>query len=89
MKIFFSDHKRLYKKVFGDDDGKKILHELADKFYVTKPTIRKGDNQEDFLIREGMRQVVLYIMTQTEYDIEEYLKNMKTYKMEIQHDRTD
>lgn len=89
MKISFTDHKRLYKKVFGDDDGKKILHELADKFYLTKPTIRKGDTEADYLVREGMRQVVLYIMQQTEYDIEQYLKNMKQYKMEIQHDRTN
>lgn len=85
-KIFFSDHKRLYKRLFESDDGKKVLHELMGKFYVTNPTIRKGETAEDFLVREGMRQVVLYIMAQANYDIDSYLKNIERYKMEVTHD---
>lgn len=85
MKISFTDHKKLYKDVFGDGQGKKILHELMSKFYITSPTMRKGDTKEDYLIREGMRQVVLYIMSQTNYDIDTYLRNLEKYKMEIEH----
>lgn len=85
MKITFADHKRLYKEVFGSDEGKRVLHELMQRFYVTNPTIRKGDSEQDYLLREGMRQVVLYIMAQVNYDIETYLANIDKHKMEIQH----
>lgn len=87
MKISFSDHKRVYKEVFASDEGKQVLHELMDRFYITKPTIRKGDNEQDYLMREGMRQVVLYIMSNVNYDIERYLQNIEKHKMEIEHDR--
>jgi hypothetical protein len=87
MKISFLDHKRRYKHFFEHPSGMYILHELMDKFYITKPTIRKGDTEQDYLIREGMRQVVLYIMSQTNYDIDTYLKNIEQYKTEVTHDR--
>lgn len=87
MKISFIDHKKRYKDVFESPSGKFILHELMDKFYITKPTIRKGDSEQDYLIREGMRQVVLYIMSQTNYDIDTYLQNIEQYKTEVTHDR--
>lgn len=85
MKITFANHKRLYRDLFGSPAGQKILHELIKKFYVASPTIRKGESTEDFLVREGMRQVVLYIMSQTNYDINTYLENREKNKMEIEH----
>ncbi len=87
MKISFVGHKRLYKELFETDEGKKVLHDLADKFYLLNPTIRKDDKPEQYLVREGMRQVVLYIMQQVNYDIDSYLRNLEKHKTEIQHDR--
>lgn len=85
-KTSFVQHKRIYKEVFASEDGKRVLHELMDKFYITKPTIRKGDSEMDYFVREGMRQVVLYIMSNVNYDIEKYLQNIEKYKTEIEHD---
>lgn len=81
------DHKRVYKEVYGSDSGKMALHDLMKKFYIMSPTVRKGDSEMDFYIREGMRQVVLYIMSEVNYDIEKYLANKEKYTMEIEHDR--
>lgn len=86
QKTKFTEHKRMYKEVFGSEDGKRILHELMNRFYITKPTISKGDVEQDYLLREGMRQVVLYIMANVNYDVETYLKNLDKYRMEIEHD---
>lgn len=87
MKISFTGHKRLYKDVFGTDAGKKILHDLANHCYLTAPTIRKGEGQEEYFIREGKRQVILYILSNVEYDIEKYLLEREQYRTEIEHDR--
>ena len=86
-KVSFQEHKRIYKELFASDEGKKVLHELMDRFYITKPTVRKGDSEMEYFIREGMRQVVLYIMSNVNYDIETYLQNIEKHKMEIEHDR--
>lgn len=86
MKLSFSAHKRLYKEIFSSEDGKRVLHDLCNRFYLTSPTIRKGESQQDYLVREGMRQVVLYILSNTNYDIDKYLRERETYKMEIEHD---
>lgn len=86
MKITFSNHKRLYRDKFADDDGKLVLHDLANKFYIMGATIRKGETKEDYLVREGMRQVVLYILQQCNYDIDKYLNEREKYKLEIEHD---
>lgn len=86
MKISFSNHKRLYKEVFGTDMGKKVLHDLASKYHMVGPTIRPGENSEQYLVREGMRQVILYILHQVDYDIDKYLRERQEYKMEIEHD---
>lgn len=86
-KISFLNHKKLYKDKFSDDDGKMILHDLCNKFYITSPTIRKNETKEDYLVREGMRQVVLYILSNVNYDIDKYLNERQQYRMEIEHDR--
>jgi len=87
LKIRFSAHKKMYKEVFGSEDGKRILHELCNRFYVLSPTVRDEEfTEQKRLIREGMRQAVLYILHQVDYDIEKYLNERKKYKMEIVDD---
>lgn len=87
MKISFSDYKRLYKEAFGTPQGEKVLHDLCNRFHMMGPTIREGDNQEKYLVREGMRQVVLYILAQVNYDINKYMQERDQHRMEIEHDR--
>lgn len=86
MKMPFSNYKRLYKELFSTHEGKQVLHDLAYRFYMTNPTVRKGDSEMDFFVREGSRQVILYILSQTNYDIEKYLQERDKYKLEVTHD---
>lgn len=87
MKISFSGHKRLYKDLFGSDQGKQVLHDLANRFYMTSPTIRQGETQEQYLVREGMRQVILYILSNVNYDLNKYMAERENFKLEVEHDK--
>jgi len=86
MRIKFTEHKRLFQEVFGSEAGKKVLHDILNRCHMTDPTIRAGDAQEQYLVREGKRQVALYILKQINYDIDEYLNERAKYKMEVEHD---
>lgn len=86
MRVKFSTHKKIYKDLFETENGKAVLHDLCNKFYMTSATIRKGESTEDFLVREGMRQVVLYLLSQVNYDLNKYFEERDRYKMEIEHD---
>jgi hypothetical protein len=48
-----------YKKVFGTDEGKLVLKELAAFCHMTNPTFTGDVNQTVF--NEGKRNVYLYI----------------------------
>lgn len=89
MKISFLDHKRVYKRLFDSDDGKKVLHDLCNKYHMLGPTVRKGDTGNDVFIREGARQVILYLLHQVNYDINSYIENQSKYRMEIENERYD
>lgn len=86
MKISFTQHKRLYQEVFGTDAGQKVLHDILGKCHMTSPTIMQGDRVEQYAVREGKRQVALYILKQLHYDIEEYINQRAKHKMEVVHD---
>lgn len=86
MRIKLTDYKRLYQDVFSSDEGKRVLIDILSRCHMTEPTIRAGDTQEQYLVREGKRQVALYILKQVNFDIDEYIKERAKYKMEIDHD---
>lgn len=87
MKLTKRQYIELYQKVFDTEDGKLILNDLANNFHMMGPTIRPGDNQEQYLIREGMRQVVLYILAKVNYDFEKYYNQRDNYLLEIKDER--
>lgn len=87
MKISFSNHKKIYKEVFGTEMGKKVLHDILIKCHAMAPAVKKTDqNQHDVFIRVGMQQAALYILSMVEYDVDKYLKEREKYKLEIEHD---
>lgn len=51
-----------YKVVFNTEQGEKVLEDLKNFCFYDKPAYT-GDANEG-LYREGMRNVVLYILTQ-------------------------
>ena len=86
MRITFLGYKHLYKKVFGTEEGKQVLHDLCNRFYMMAPTVRDEElTEQKRLIREGMRQAALYILSQVNYDIDKYTNERDQYKLEIEN----
>jgi predicted DNA-binding ArsR family transcriptional regulator len=52
----------LYKRVFGSPEGKEVLVDLMDRFYI----VQEHDGSPG---REGQRSVVLHIMRQAGMDL--------------------
>lgn len=86
MKISFTGHKQLYKRVFESNDGAIVLHDLAKRYHLLSSHNPKLTDAE-VRFREGERNVILYILAQCNYDIEKYLEERNKYKLEIEHDR--
>jgi hypothetical protein len=84
MKIKFTEHKKLYKEVFGTEMGKQVLHDLCKRYHALSSHGPKTTN-EMMRFREGERNVILYILHQCNYDIEKYINEQKHYQMEIEH----
>ena len=51
-----------YKKVFGSEQGKKVLYDLARNHFLLRPSYVKGDTYET-AFNEGQRNVVLRILS--------------------------
>ena len=51
-----------YKLVFNTEQGEKVLKDLKDFCYYNKSTYT--GNKDECIYKEGMRNVVLYILTQ-------------------------
>lgn len=61
-----------YKRVFVEnEDGYKILIDLMRKFHMMSPTTTKDMNPNEMLFNEGARNVVLYIMTKCNVNIQQ------------------
>lgn len=59
-----------FKKVFGGPDGKEILYDLMNRYHLLNS--HKGDAYS-----EGQRSVVLYILSQTNINMEAFDKLLK------------
>jgi hypothetical protein len=54
--------QKLYKQVFGTDEGKKVLAHLMRNGFIAKSTFVAGDPHQSAM-NEGSRRVVLSILT--------------------------
>lgn len=63
----------LYKRVFGSEDGQKVLYNLMRNHFVLQPTLIKSDPIV-MSFNEGARNVVLRIMTLMKMDLERFDK---------------
>ena len=58
-----------YKKVFGNDDGQKVLDDLSRRCHFKTTTNIKGDSHESAYL-EGQRAAFLFILNRVERPIE-------------------
>ena len=58
-----------YKKVFGNDDGQKVLDDLSRRCHFKTTTNIKGDSHESAYF-EGQRAAFLFILNMVERPIE-------------------
>lgn len=82
-KISKIDYVKLYKEVFGTEQGQLVLADLCRKFYIFRPTKLPKGAPGDMEHCEGMRNVVLFILSQVEYDLNTLLENRQDYSLEI------
>ena len=54
------DLQTLYKVVLNNDDGHKVLNDLAARFHIHGSTFSNEPNETAF--REGQRTVVLFLL---------------------------
>jgi hypothetical protein len=68
-----------YRKVFGSESGRRVLHDLIATNYVMQPTITgKGiENPQLMAAREGQRIAVLNILAVLEMDPEKLNDSFK------------
>ena len=62
---------KAYKKVFDSEEGKLVLNDLIRVGGILRNSYRKDTN--DFLINEGKRNVVLYILANNNIDLKALL----------------
>jgi len=74
-----------YKRVFGTEQGQRVLNDLIASHYVMGSTYGRGENAAmDLAFREGQRQVVLRIMTIMKYDPEQVANQIKESDKHVQ-----
>lgn len=56
----------LVQKVFGSEDGQKLLHDFLKKFHYFSPSFSKDPYETAF--KEGERNVLNFILTQLQRD---------------------
>ncbi len=81
------DYVKLYQEVFGTPSGKMVLMDLCNRFHMMSATRRKEDNIGDMEFREGQRNVMLYLLSQVNYDLEKFFKQREESQIEVQYDR--
>jgi hypothetical protein len=64
-----------YQHAFGDEAGKRVLADLSQHCYDKKPTFDKDDRVH--AMREGMRAVLLHILTMLSLNVNELEKQLK------------
>lgn len=69
-----------YKEIFESEKGKVVLADLLQFCWMFRQTFN-GDVNE-MLINEGKRNVLLYILSQTNIDLPQLLKMMEDNRKE-------
>ena len=64
---------KTYKRLFATDDGKKVLKDLSSRHYLWSSTY--SVNPHEMAIKEGQRNVILFILSRIGEDLDE-LQNM-------------
>lgn len=77
----------LYKNVFETPEGQLVLHDICKRWYVYRPTVSKENKgMEDILIREGMRNAALDLLSKVNYDLTKLPENMAKNSLEVHYD---
>ena len=87
-KITELDYIKLYKEVFSSPSGQMVLMDICKRFHVDDTTRKPSDKMpEDMVLREGQRQVALYLLKMVNYDIDKYIQQREFNKIEVQYER--
>jgi hypothetical protein len=81
------DYVKLYQEVFGTESGKLVLIDMCNRFHMMTATRKKDDIDGDMEFREGQRNVMLYVLSQVNYDLEKFFKQREESQIEVQYDR--
>lgn len=69
------DLSRDYRKVFGNEAGKRVLSDLMKNGYVLRPTENESGGNIHIMDRnEGKRQLVLYVLAVLKYNPEKFIE---------------
>lgn len=67
------DKLDLYKRVFGTEDGKQVLADMAKECGLLSTHVRKGNIDPNYItFKEGERNAVLRIITALEYSVDDF-----------------
>jgi hypothetical protein len=86
-KITPIDYVKMYQEVFGTPSGQQVLMDMCNRFHMMGATRKAGDVDGDMEFREGQRNVMLYVLTQVNYDLEKFFKQREDSQIEVQYDR--
>lgn len=86
-KISPIDYVKLYQEVFGTPSGKMVLMDMCNRFHMMGAVRKKDDVAGDMEFREGQRNVMLYLLSQVNYDLEKFFEQREDSQIEVQYDR--
>lgn len=75
-----------YQQFFDTEEGKVVLYDLMDHTNFLSNLKKKGCDDTDIFINEGMREVMVYILAQLNTDIELLDKLIKDKAQEEKDD---
>lgn len=73
-----------YQECFDGEAGKIVLADLVERFRVMRPFPMKSDTDVAFC--EGQRQVVLYILSVMNYDLNKLTDLKEGYSTEVNYE---
>lgn len=85
-KIAPIDYIKLYQEVFGTTQGKMVLMDLCNRFYMMGATRHPNDRDGDMEFREGQRNVALFLLKQVNYDLEQFILQRDDYQIEVRYE---
>ena len=79
----------LYRRVFGTEDGEKVLEDLQRTHHMFTPTFNAGDTSpNECFIREGERIVILRIREMKTRDPQPYIDQANQIEKEMANENT-